>query len=103
MEVIKKHGLKITVHPKKRIEYKEGDILGNNITFLRELEDETRIKVKGGEHLTNIRWAVFRCYCGKEFENKIARISSKTTLSCGCLRDENHKKYIERKRNATKG
>ena len=101
-EKINKFGRSITIHTKKRIEYKEGDILGNNITFLEEVEPDTRLKSKSSNKLVNFRRALFRCYCGEEFKARIDTIKMQKIKSCGCLQlekvDEYHtnRKQIEK-------
>ena len=94
-EIISKYGRSITVHHKKRIQYKEGDILGNNITFLEEVEPETRLKSEDSNKLVNFRRAMFRCYCGKNFKypTRIDLIKMQKVKSCGCLQPESVKKY----------
>ena len=94
-EVIVKYGRSITVHHKKRIQYKEGDILGNNITFIEEVEPETRLKSEDSNKLVNFRRAMFRCYCGKNFKypTRIDLIKMQKVKSCGCLQPESVKKY----------
>ena len=90
-EVISKYGRSIAIHNKKRIEYKEGDILGNNITFIKELEEETRLKSKDSNKLVNFRRALFRCHCGEEFEQRIDKVKMQKPKSCGCLQPEHLK------------
>ena len=97
-EVISKYGRSITVHNKKRIEYKDGDILGNNITFIKELEEETSLKSEDSDKLVNFRRALFRCYCGKEFKQRIYKIKMQKPKSCGCLRGEKLKEYHKNRR-----
>ena len=57
-EIISKYGRSITVHHKRRIQYTKGDILGNNITFLEEVEPDTRLKSKSSNKLVNFRKAL---------------------------------------------
>ena len=97
-EIISKYGRSITIHHKKRIQYKEGDILGNNITFIKDLEDETSLKSKDSDNLVNFRRALFRCYCGKEFKSRIDKIKMQKPKSCGCLRDEKLNEYHKNRR-----
>ena len=92
-EKIDKFGRSITIHTKKRIEYKEGDILGNNITFLEEVEPDTRLKSKSSNKLVNFRRALFRCYCGKKFSARIDMIKMQKIKSCGCLQIEKLKEF----------
>ena len=92
-EKIDKFGRSIAIHTKKRIEYKEGDILGNNITFLEEVEPETRLKSKSSNKLVNFRRALFRCYCGKKFSSRIDMIKMQKIKSCGCLQIEKLKEF----------
>ena len=90
-EIISKYGRSITVHHKRRIQYNKGDILGNNITFIKELEEETCLKSKDSDKLVNFRRALFRCHCGKEFEKRIDKIKMQKPKSCGCLQPEHLK------------
>ena len=92
-EKINKFGRSITIHTKKRIEYKEGDILGNNITFLEEVEPDTRLKSKSSNKLVNFRRALFRCYCSKKFSARIDMIKMQNIKSCGCLQIEKLKEF----------
>ena len=94
-EVISKYGRSITVHHKKRIQYTKGDILGNNITFLEEVEPDTRLKSESSNKLINFRKALFQCYCGKKFEDpaRIDLIKMQKIKSCGCLQPESVKEY----------
>ena len=92
-EKIDKFGRSITIHTKKRIEYKEGDVLGNNITFLEEVEPDTRLKSKSSNKLVNFRRALFRCYCGKKFSARIDMIKMQKIKSCGCLQIEKLKEF----------
>ena len=87
-ETIEKYGKSITVHTSKRIQYNKGDILGNNITFLEEIEPDTRLKSKSSKNLINFRRALFECYCGKKFSARIDIIKAQKIKSCGCLRLE---------------
>lgn len=97
-EIIEKDGLKIRVLKNRRIEYKYGDILGNGIMFIRDLKDETKNKSSESEYLMNVRWAVFKCYCGKEFENVITKVKTKRVMSCGCYKVQRVREYHERKK-----
>ena len=101
-EIIDKFGKSIAIHHKKRIQYTKGQVLGNNITFLEEVEPDTRLKSKNSKNLINFRRAIFKCYCGEEFKARIDRIKMQKRKSCGCLLleklDEHHKyrKQIEK-------
>ena len=88
---IDKFGKSIAIHHKKRIQYTKGQVLGNNITFLEEIEPDTRIKQPN--RLVNFRRALFECYCGKQFKGKISLIVNKRVMSCGCLRLEKLKEF----------
>ena len=92
-EIISKYGRNIAIHHKRRIQYKEGDILGNNITFLEEVEPDTRLKSKSSNKLVNFRRALFRCYCGKKFSARIDMIKMQKIKSCGCLQIEKLKEF----------
>jgi hypothetical protein len=97
----------ITVHENKRIQYKENDPIGKNgIVYLREAEPIVEFKDKNHTKLRIRRRAVFRCFCGKEFENEIQRIKRNTTESCGCLRTAHCKslqnKWKKKNANTTK-
>ena len=92
-EIISKYGISIAIHHKRRIQYKEGDILGNNITFLEEVAPDTRLKSKSSNKLVNFRKALFQCYCGKKFSARIDVIKMQKVKSCGCLQLEKLKEY----------
>ena len=64
-EVISKYGRSITVHNKKRIQYTKGDILGNNITFIEEVEPDTRSKSKSSNKLINLDGLFFNVIAEK--------------------------------------
>lgn len=62
----------------KRIEYKEGDIVGINI-FIRDAPSR---RTSGGQVK---RRAVFLCSeCGNEFTTNVARVKKSHTYMCGC-------------------
>ncbi len=92
-EVISKYGRSITIHNKKRIQYTKGDILGNNITFIEEVDPDTRLKSKSSNKLVNFRKALFQCYCGKKFSARIDIIKMQKVKSCGCLQAEKLKEF----------
>ena len=96
-EIISKYGRSITVHHKRRIQYKEGDIIGNNITFLEEVEPDTRLKSKSSNKLVNFRKALFQCYCGKKFSARIDIVKMQKVKSCGCLQLEKLKEYHKKR------
>ena len=98
-EVISKYDRSITVHHKRRIQYIKCDILGNNITFLEEVDPDTRLKSKSSKKLVNFRRALFQCYCGKKFSARIDIVKMQKVKSCGCLQLEKLKEY-HRKREA---
>lgn len=97
-EVISKYGRSITVHHKRRIQYTKGEILGNNITFLEEVEPDTRLKSKSSNKLVNFRKALFQCYCGKKFTARIDIIKMQKVKSCGCLQPEKVSEYHKKMR-----
>ena len=96
-EIISKYGRSITIHHKRRIQYQEGEILGNNITLLEEVEPETRLKSKSSNKLVNFRRALFRCYCGKKFSARIDLIKMQKIKSCGCLQLEKLNEYHKKR------
>jgi len=59
----------------------------NKLIFLKEIEPHI---IPCGQKQ---RVAIFRCYCGKEFEATISNVKSTNTKSCGC---RNLQKLIER-------
>lgn len=65
----------------KRIEYKNGDIVGN-FKFIKD--DGIHIKAGGSK----ARKAIFMCECGNEISKPIYIIKSKRIKSCGCKREE---------------
>ena len=96
-EIISKYGRSITIHHKRRIQYTKGDNLGNNITFLEEVEPDTRLKSKSSKKLVNFRRALFQCYCGKKFSARIDIIKMQKVMSCGCLQLEKLKEYHKKR------
>lgn len=58
----------------KRIEYSSGQILGENIIFLKE--DLSSPKKRIGH---------FKCYCGNYFTTTIDAVKRRKCRSCGCL------------------
>jgi hypothetical protein len=60
--------------------YQKGEIIGNfNIVFLNETPSH-----KYG--YANLRYADFRCHCGKIFNTLIERVNNNRAKSCGCLK-----------------
>ena len=96
-EVISKYGRSITVHHKRRIQYTKGEILGNNITFIEEVDPDTRLKSKSSKKLVNFRRALFQCYCGKKFSARIDIIKMQKIKSCGCMQPESVKEYHKKR------
>ncbi len=97
-EVISKYGRSIAVHHKRRIQYTKGDILGNNITFLKEVAPDTRLKSKSSNKLVNFKKALFQCYCGKKkFSARIDIVKMQKVKSCGCLQLEKLKEYHKKR------
>jgi len=62
----------------KRIEYTPNQVI-NGLTFIKETP--LYIDPKSGSQR---RKAIFRCYCGEEFETQIISIRNGNTKSCGC-------------------
>jgi len=56
-----------------RINYTTGQVLGNKITFLKDVLNKVN------------RTALFKCHCGNIFESNVDNIKRKQTTSCGCL------------------
>lgn len=78
---------------RKPIEYKEGDVLGDGLVYLNEVEG--RLGPKGRVR----RSARFKCKCGGVFETTIELVKGGHTKSCGCLKN---RALVERnKRNVT--
>ena len=73
----------------KQINYFNGQILGNNIKFLNEVERKRKIYKR----------ANFLCHCGVKFECDVSAIKSLNTKSCGCLNTPEQ----SRKRETTHG
>ena len=91
-KTIEKKGLKIAVHPKKRIEYETGQALGNNgLVYLDEREPYIRAKNIHDKTKGNVsfRRALFRCVCGNEWTSRIDLIKMNKVASCGCKRTKN--------------
>jgi len=72
----------------KRIEYKNGDQVGECI-YLYDIEPY----ILNGK--TPFRRAIFRCKCGNEFKAKLNLVKFGSVKSCGCLKSipENNPKY----------
>lgn len=58
---------------KKKYYYDHGDRIGD-LVFLEEVEQ-----------IKNDRFAVFRCFCGKEFRVRIDHVRRGARTSCGCV------------------
>lgn len=79
---------------RNRIEYKEGDVVGNNgCSFIEEIEPHEAYNGRVR------RKAIFKCpECGNLFESTIEAIRGNNTRSCGCSRSGiNYKHGIPRK------
>jgi len=57
------------------IKYNKGDVI-NGLEFIKEIPRKQK----------HVRRALFKCYCGREFESGINWVRAKTTTSCGCSR-----------------
>ena len=68
-----------------KIKYKTGQVI-NKLIFIKELR--IHINPNGSRK----RKAVFKCYCGQEFEAEIYSIKSGNTNSCGCYKKQMLKK-----------
>ncbi len=78
-----------------RIFYKNGDII-NNCTFINDTTVKVTVSPNGKWNY--LRYAKFKCFCGKEFECLINSLRRNKTKSCGCLRIKelkNKKQYIK--------
>jgi len=60
---------------KRKFNYIEGDLLGNKIIFIKDIESDNNNKRQG----------LFKCYCGNQFQSRISDIKSFKVKSCGCL------------------
>lgn len=72
----------------KKIEYKKGEKF-NNLIFIKEVPPMVSPS-------RSTRKAIFKCYCGVEFETTINSVKSGNTTSCGCFG------YVSRKKRFTK-
>ena len=70
-----------------KIKYEPESKLGTCI-YVRELEMKSYIAIKSKKGYSNYRNALFRCFCGKEFECRIDKIKRKDVKSCGCLQKQ---------------
>ena len=70
----------------KRKEYSKGEILNNKV-FLFEISPY--VSPSGRE----LRRAVFKCYCGKEWSANISDITTGHIKSCGCLFNKGNTKH----------
>ncbi len=61
----------------KRINYINGDSI-NGLVFIKEIEPHISPSRK-------TRRAIFKCFCGKEFNTIIRSVVSENTKSCGCF------------------
>ena len=77
------------------IEYKYGDLLGENKhKFIKETKVKKMSRGGNSKYKLTLRYALFECgLCGNEFENIITKIKNDNVLSCGCLRLKNLQKY----------
>ena len=66
--------------------YKKGELI-NDCTFLEERKSVIRNENDSSKLKFVKRIALFKCFCGKEFEAGIVYIVNKSIKSCGCLRD----------------
>jgi hypothetical protein len=66
---------------RKKITYKQNQKI-NGLIFVREVEPY--VSPSGRKH----RKALFRCYCGNEFEAIIAHVKNGNTKSCGCWNNQ---------------
>lgn len=65
---------------KPRRNYLEGEIVGGyDIVFLNETDSRRYGKF-------NLRYANFKCHCGKIFEANISAVKRGHTSSCGCIK-----------------
>lgn len=63
----------------RKIDYKRGQILGDQCTFIRDVNPH--IKPSGEK----VRKALFQCRCGNFFETAITNVKERKTTSCGCV------------------
>lgn len=66
-----------------RINYKEGDVMGNCI-FIKETEPVTYKSPHTGKVCIK-RNGLFECKCGNTFETEIMSVKMQNTRSCGCI------------------
>ena len=89
----------LTVCEKNKKVYEEGEVLTDSgIIFLEEVEPELRRKSSTSNYLMAIRKAKMKCFCGKEFVNKITLIKNGRVVSCGCERVRKIKEMLDNKR-----
>ena len=66
-----------------KLTYYKGQFVGDNgITFIKE----TYSKIDN--HGKSLRYALFKCQCGKDFETRIRYVINGGTKSCGCMTRE---------------
>jgi len=70
----------------KRINYKHGDVI-NGLVFIKEVEPH--ISPSGRKS----RKALWKCFCGNEFESLIDNVKSGHTQSCGCYNKQRITKH----------
>jgi len=56
-----------------RIEYEKGDLI-NGVEFIRDTKT-----------IKKVRFAIFKCRCGEEFEGRISDVRGGKKQSCGCI------------------
>jgi hypothetical protein len=81
---------------KNKIEYQNGDILGNGITFIEEVSPRVAKRNSVSKYTIKFRKAKFKCFCGKTFITEIGVVKTQRTKSCGCLQKAKSKEYHER-------
>lgn len=84
---IVRHKDGLTVYEKRKKVYEKNEALTESgILFIEEVEPELRRKNSSSNYLMAIRKAKMKCFCGKEFTNKITLIKNGRVRSCGCER-----------------
>lgn len=58
----------------------------NDLILIKKLE----MRFPNPSCKQKVRFGIYKCFCGKEFETRTASVNNGKTKSCGCLKGETH-------------